>query len=78
MSYRAIPAPYKQHSRQGLGRDNVARGTSRGWMLRKRCRAQPECINGIRDRDLQEQLCLRKKRAFGRILRKTIELEIAK
>jgi hypothetical protein len=79
MTCRAIPAPHKQHGHQGPVRDNVARGTSKGRTFRKRCRAQPECISGIRDRDLKEQLCLlRKERTFGRILRKTIELEIAK
>jgi hypothetical protein len=33
---------------------------------------------GIRDRDLKEQLRLRKKRTSGRIFRKTVELEIEK
>jgi hypothetical protein len=36
---------------------------------------QPECINGTRDLNLEEE---RKERASGRIFRKTIELKIAK
>jgi hypothetical protein len=40
--------------------------------------AQSECDNGIRYRDLQKQLCLRKERTSGRIFRKTVELEVMK
>jgi hypothetical protein len=43
MTCHAIPALHKEHSHQGPGRDNVARGPSKGWPFRKRCN------NGIRN-----------------------------
>jgi hypothetical protein len=50
---RAIPAPCKAHGLQGPGRDNVASGASEGRTLQERS-------SGIKDRDLKEQLRLRK------------------
>jgi hypothetical protein len=47
-------------------------------MFGKRCRAKPEGINGIRNRDLKNQKHLGKERTSDRIFRKAIELEIAK
>jgi hypothetical protein len=47
-------------------------------MFRMRYWAQSECINGILDQDLKEQLHLRKEKTFGRISGKIVELEIAK
>jgi hypothetical protein len=42
-------------------------GTLKGWMFRKRCWVKPECINGIRNQGLKEQLRLRKERTSGMI-----------
>jgi hypothetical protein len=39
MTRRAITAQRMGHGRQGPGRDNVARGTSKGWKFGKRRRA---------------------------------------
>jgi hypothetical protein len=78
MTHCAIPATHKGHGHQGPGRDNVARGTLKGCIFGKRRWLQLECISGIRNRDLTEQLCLRKEKTFGRIFRMTVELEIAK
>jgi hypothetical protein len=38
--------------------------------------AKQEGINGIRNPDLQKQLCLRKERTCSRNFRKTLELEV--
>jgi hypothetical protein len=51
----------KGHVHQGPSRNNVARGIPEGLTL-----------NGIRDRDLREQLPLRKEGTSGRIFRKTV------
>jgi hypothetical protein len=67
-----------QRRRKYRTRDKVARGTSKGRTFGKRRRAQPECNNGVRNRDLKERLRLGSRRTFGRIFRKTVELEIAK
>jgi hypothetical protein len=55
---RAIPAPHKGHGRQGPGKDNVAQGTPKGRMFGKRREARSECNNGIRNRDVRQQLRL--------------------
>jgi hypothetical protein len=47
-------------------------------MVENRKRKGPDCNNGIRDPGTRWQLRLRKKRASGRIFRKTVELEIEK
>jgi hypothetical protein len=39
---------------------------------------RPEGSNGIRGRDLKEQLCLGSERTSGRIFRKALMLEIVK
>jgi hypothetical protein len=44
----------------------------------KRRRKGPECNGGIKDRSARLQLRLRKERTSGRILRRTVELEIEK
>jgi hypothetical protein len=69
----AIPAPCK-----GPGRDSVAKGAPKGQVLKRRQQMCQEGSSGIRDRDLQEQLCLRSKREFNKTIRKTSGLEIAK
>jgi hypothetical protein len=78
ITHHAIPAPCKGHGRQGPGRDHVARGAPKGWTLERRKWAHQECNSGIRDRDLKEQLCLKKDRTSGRLFRKTIKLEVVK
>jgi hypothetical protein len=67
----------KRDTVQRPGRDNVSRGTSKGWMFRKR-RAQQECNTSIRNRGLKERLHLRSGRTLNKTFRKTVELEIAK
>jgi hypothetical protein len=78
MTCRAIPAPRKGHGRQGSSGDNVARGASKGRTLERRQWTRQESSNGIRDRDLKEQLCQGSKKAFKKTFRKTVELEVAK
>jgi hypothetical protein len=46
--------------------------------LKKRRLAQPECNNGIRDRDLKGQLRLGSKRAFNKTTRQAFGLEVVK
>jgi hypothetical protein len=53
---------------RGHKRSTVEKTRRNGW----------ECNNRIRDRDLKEQLRLRKERTSGRIFRKTVELETEK
>jgi hypothetical protein len=50
----------------------------KGPTAQKKGQKCPECNNGIRDRDLQTQLCLRKERTSGRVFRKTVDLEVQK
>jgi hypothetical protein len=42
------------------------------------CRAQPECNNGIRNRDLKERLRLGSKGDINKTFRETLGVEIAK
>jgi hypothetical protein len=49
-------------------RDNVAKGTLKGWTFGKRNRAQPEYNNGIRNRGIKQQL-----RPGSRTLNMTLE-----
>jgi hypothetical protein len=63
--------------RKNQTRDKFARELRKGRTFRRSRRAQPECNNGIRNRQLQEQLRLRSERTCGRIFGK-IGLEIAK
>jgi hypothetical protein len=72
---RAIPAVRKGHVREGLGKNSVAKGASRGKMLGKRQRKSSESKNGILDRDLKEQLDRWMKKTTNRIIRKTIVLK---
>jgi hypothetical protein len=46
-----------------------------GPRVEKQRRKGPECINGIKGKEIRWQLCLRKERTFGRVYRKAVELE---
>jgi hypothetical protein len=59
---RAIPARRKGHVRQGYGQDSVARGAPKGRTLERKQRTRQEGRDGMRDRDVKEQLLLRKER----------------
>jgi hypothetical protein len=48
MTRRAEVAWRRAHGRQEQGQDNVARGTPKGQMFRKKCWPKPESIKGIR------------------------------
>jgi hypothetical protein len=72
MTRLAVPAP-----RKGPGKENV-RGAPKGRTLERIQRTRQECSSGIRNRDLKEQLRLRKERTSGRIFRKTVELAVEK
>jgi hypothetical protein len=78
MTHHEIPAPLKEHSRQGQGWDHVARGAPKGQTLKRRQWTSQECSNEIWDQNLKEQLHLRKDRISGRIFRKIVELEVMK
>jgi hypothetical protein len=78
MTRRAIPATHEGHGSQGPGKDNFARGVPKGRTFERRQRTRQDCSNEIRDRDLKEQLHLRKERRYRRFFRKTAELEVAK
>jgi hypothetical protein len=76
LARRAIPAPRKAHCRQGWSRGSVAKEAPKGRTLERTRRTGHECSSGIKDRDLKEELRLRKEWTSGRILRKTVKLEI--
>jgi hypothetical protein len=76
LARRAIPAPRKGHGRQGWSRDSVAKESLKERTLERTRRTGHECSSGIKDRDLKEQLPLRKEGTSGRIFRKTVGLEI--
>jgi hypothetical protein len=78
MARRAVPAPRKGHGHQGPGKDSVAKGTPKGGTFGKRRRARPECNNGIRKRDLNQQLRLGSKGNINETFRQTLSLEIVK
>jgi hypothetical protein len=74
----ATPASCKGRGHQGPGRDNVARGISKGQTFRKRRRAQLECSNIIRRQGLKERLYLGSRRTLSKTFKHIVELEIAK
>jgi hypothetical protein len=88
MTRRARVARRKRRGHKGLTVEQrrrkertwkiVARGTSKGRTSRKRCRAQPECNSGIRNRDLKERLLLGSRRTLNKTFRQTAGLEIVK
>jgi hypothetical protein len=70
--------PFLHGVKDSIVNDRALPRSQKGRTFGKRCRAKPVGINGIRDRDLKKQLCVRKERTSGRILRKTVELEVEK
>lgn len=58
-------------------RDSVTRGTSKGQTFGKRHQTQPECSNGIRKRDLKEQLRLENTGIVNETFMETLGLGIA-
>jgi hypothetical protein len=78
MTRRAITAQRKGHGRRGPGEDNIASGVPKERKLERRKRTLQESSNGIRDRDLKEQLRLGSKRTFNKTVRKTFGLEVTK
>jgi hypothetical protein len=73
---RAFPAVRKGNIRKGPGRNNVARGASKGKMLGKRQRNNCDCENGRFGRDFKYQLCLRMRRTCSRNYRMPMQLEV--
>jgi hypothetical protein len=78
MTSRAGLAQCKGHGCQGKGKDSVVQGTRKGWTFGKKHWVQPECNNGIRNRDLQELLRLESKGKVNKTFRETLGLEITK
>jgi hypothetical protein len=71
MIHHAIPARHKGHGHQGPGRDSVARGAPGGRTLERRQQTRQEGSNGIRVRDVKEQLRLRKETTGSGIRRRS-------
>jgi hypothetical protein len=69
MTRPAIPAPHKGQGCQGPGKDKAVPRTQKGQTFRMRHWTKLKGINGIRNQDLKEQLCLRKERTAGKIFR---------
>jgi hypothetical protein len=78
MTCHAGVAQHKGYGCQGHRRDNVAPRTKKERTDDKRYWKGPECKNGIRNRGLKQQLYLGNMRAFNKIYRKTLGLEIMK
>jgi hypothetical protein len=78
---RVIRRPHsavrKGHIRKGPGKNNVARGASRGKLLDNRQRNNSECEDGRLGRDLKKRLSLRMRRTSDRCYRKPMKLEMA-
>jgi hypothetical protein len=74
---RERAARRKRHSCNGQDKDKALPRTQKGRTFGTRCRAKPEGIIGIRDRDFKEWLRLGSERTSGRIFGKTTGLEIA-
>jgi hypothetical protein len=71
----AVPAIRKGKIRKCPGKDSVARGVSRGKTLVKSRRL---CHKGRRHRDAKKLSCPRTRKTTDRILRKTLDQEVAK
>jgi hypothetical protein len=76
MTHCAGVAQHKGHHSQGQGKGNVVQETQKEQTFRKRCWMQQECNNGIKNRDLKEQLCLGSKGNVNKTFRETLGLEI--
>jgi hypothetical protein len=74
---RAIPAVRKGNIRKGPGKNNAAKGASRGKMLVKRQQNSRECEDGRLGRDLKKRLRLRMRRTSGTNCRNPTKLEMA-
>jgi hypothetical protein len=57
--------------------DNVIRETHKGPTSKRRRLTGPESSNGIKNRGMEEQVCLGSKRTLGETFWQTVELEIA-
>jgi hypothetical protein len=57
-------------------RANVIQGIRKGRTFRRRRRAQPEGLTGIRDQDFKEWLCLGSEMTSCTIFGETVRLEI--
>jgi hypothetical protein len=68
----------KQRQQINWNRDNVAMGTLKGQTFGKRRRAQPECNNVIRNRDLKERLLLGSRRTLNKTFKLIVRLDIMK
>jgi hypothetical protein len=66
------------HGKSGPRTDCVVRESRKGRTFEKRQRTQLKFNNGIRDRGLKLQLRLGNDRAFNKIVRQTLGLEVAK
>jgi hypothetical protein len=71
---RAIPAVRKVNILKSPGKNNAAKGASKGKMLVKRQQNSCECENGRLDRDIKKRLYLRMKTTSERITTKPREL----
>jgi hypothetical protein len=72
-----FPVPCKGQS-SGAGRDNVARGTSKGHTFCKRYQAQPEYNRGITNRGPKERLWLGSSKTLNKIFGQSVQLQFAK
>jgi hypothetical protein len=68
----------KKRQRRKWTEDCVVHGAPDGRMFKKRHQARQKCYNGIRKRNLKQQLCLGSKEASYEALRQVIGLEIMK
>jgi hypothetical protein len=66
MNCHANPARCKGRGRQGPGKDKVARRALKGRAFEREQRTRQEGSSGIRDRDVKEQLRLRKEWTTGK------------
>jgi hypothetical protein len=72
---RPVPAVRKGNIRKSPGKNNAAKGASRGKMLVKRQQNSCECENGRLGRDLKKRLSLRMRRTSGRNFKKPVQLK---
>jgi hypothetical protein len=70
----AVPAVRTGNIHMGPGKDGSAKGAPKGRRLQKTHRNSPECNIGNRNRGPKDQLRLRMKRTYQRIIKRTSEL----
>jgi hypothetical protein len=78
MTHHAIPALQKGHGHHGQGKDKAVPRTQKGQTFGMRRWVKPESTNGVRDRNLKEQLYLGNEGTSGRIFRESLVLGIMK